>query len=110
LFDVQYASQRHTWQDIAKRIRHQTEKYRWQFLFLGANQDAIATAGKMSIHSGNPVNFAVTDESYAASKSALSRKMTAVRLSSQGPNDEETLQEAPAPLEHLREEEENRGK
>jgi len=104
------ASQRFSWQDIAKRIRHQTEKYQWQFLFLGANQDAIATAGKMSIHSANTTNFAANDESYAAAKGALSRKMTAVRRRSQGANDEETLRDAAAPLEKLREDEENRGK
>lgn len=35
-------SRHHPWQSVAKLIRHQTENYHWQFLFLGANQDAIA--------------------------------------------------------------------
>ena len=104
------ASNRYSWQDIAKRIRHQTEKYQWQFLFLGANQDAIATAGRMSIQAANTANFSVNEESYAAAKGALSRKMTAVRRRSQGATDAETLLDAEAPLENLREDEERRGK
>ncbi len=104
------ASNRYSWQDIARRIRHQTEKYQWQFLFLGANQDAIATAGRMSIQAANTANFSVNEESYAAAKGALSRKMTAVRRRSQGATDAETLLDAEAPLENLREDEEKRGK
>ena len=38
------ASRQFTWKDISDRIRHQTDVYQWRFLFLGANQDAIATA------------------------------------------------------------------
>ena len=104
------ASHRFTWQDIAQRIRHQTEKYQWQFLFLGANQDAIATAGKMNIQAANTANFAANDESYAAAKSALSRKMSASRRRSQGATDAATLHDADASLDHLRQDEETRGK
>lgn len=104
------ASRHFTWNDVAKKIRHQTEKYQWQFLFLGANQDAIATSGKMNIHASNTANFSVNEESYSAAKVALSRKMSAFRRQRQGAADEETLRDASAPLDHLREEEENRGK
>ncbi len=103
------ASSQYNWQDIAKRIRHQTEKYQWQFLFLGANQDAIATAGRMNIHVANTANFSANENSYAAAKGALSRKMSAVRRRGQGATDVETLQDAEAPLEKLREDEEKRG-
>ncbi len=103
------ASIRYSWEDVAKRIRHQTKKYQWQFLFLGANQDAIATAGRMSIQAGNTANFAMTGQSYDASKGALSRKMSAFRRRSQGDCDENTVRDAETPLESLREEEERKG-
>ena len=102
------ASTRYTWESVAKRIRHQTEKYQWQFLFLGANQDAIATAGKMNIHAANTANFAMTEHSYDSSKGALSRKMSAFRRRSQGDTDLSTVHDAEAPLETLREEEERK--
>jgi len=102
------ASHRHTWQDISKRIRHQTEAYDWKFLFLGANQDAIATAAKMSIHAADSANFAMNAASYGAVQEAMNRKMKAVRRSKQGLADADTLRDAQAPMESLREEEEGK--
>ena len=102
------ASTRYSWEAVAKRIRHQSGKYHWQFLFLGANQDAIATAGRMNIQAGNTANFAMNEHSYSSSKGALSRKMSAFRRRSQGDADAATLHDAAAPLESLREEEERR--
>ncbi len=103
------ASQHFTWPDVAARIRHQTENYQWQFLFLGANQDAIATAGRMNIASANTANFVMERKSYQSSKAALSRKMSAIRRSSSGDADEQTLRDAAAPLDEMRQEEEDRG-
>lgn len=104
------SSKDYSWEDVAKRIRHQTDKYQWQFLFLGANQDAIATAGRMSIQAANTANFSMNENSYKSSKGALSRKMTAVRRRSQGDTDAATVHDAEASLEFLREDEERKGK
>jgi uncharacterized protein YegL len=42
LTDGEENSSRHfSMEDINQRITHQTEKYQWEFMFLGANQDAI---------------------------------------------------------------------
>jgi len=38
-----------TWHDIAKLIRERRETAGWEFLFMAANQDAIATAAQMNI-------------------------------------------------------------
>lgn len=73
------ASTRYDWPAIAARIRHQSEKYKWQFLFLGANQDAIATASKMNIDSSNAATFEASGSGLAASARALSRRTSAVR-------------------------------
>ncbi len=102
------ASRRFTWQEIARRIRHQTEKYEWKFLFLGANQDAIATAAKMNIHAADASNFAMEAGSYGAVNEAVNRKLKAVRRMKQGLADAATVRDAAAPMESLREEEEDR--
>jgi uncharacterized protein YegL len=73
------ASVSETWESISKKISHQQEKYAWQFLFLAANVDAIATAGRMNIHSKDAACFAAEPESLAATKDAISRKMRASR-------------------------------
>ncbi len=47
---------------IEDMIRHQKEKYSWEFIFLGANQDAFAEAAKIGIDRKDAYNFAATAE------------------------------------------------
>ena len=54
---MENSSQNYTWQKIARAIKQQTEQYRWTFLFLGANQDAIATAAQMNIAASNAASY-----------------------------------------------------
>src|SRR6476659_8965848 len=54
---LENSSQTYTWNQIARVIKHQSEQYRWTFLFLGANQDAIATAAQMNITGANASPF-----------------------------------------------------
>jgi Mg-chelatase subunit ChlD len=105
---MENASHRYTWQDISKRIRHQTETYDWKFLFLGANQDAIATAGRMSIEAADSSNFSMDAKSYGAGQKALHRKMSAIRRMKQGLADEAALHDAAASMDKIREEEEGK--
>ena len=73
------ASSQYKWPDIANRIRHQRETYNWRFLFLGANQDAIATAAQMNIGRADAGTFVANKIHFATSTRALSRKMSALR-------------------------------
>src|SRR5262249_17060966 len=79
---VENASQRFTWKEIAAKIKHQTDIYKWVFLFLGANQDAIATAANLSIAVNNAANYVADSPGSAASHAALSRKTRALRRAS----------------------------
>lgn len=60
---------------IFNMIAHQREKYHWQFVFLGANQDAIQTAQGMCISPANSMtyahNTAGTKAAFAATSSNL---------------------------------------
>jgi hypothetical protein len=96
------ASRQFTWKDISDRIRHQTDVYQWRFLFLGANQDAIATASRMSIRVEDSANFSMDEDSYNSGKSALNRKMKALRKHAQGIRDAETMSDMNHSLEKLR--------
>lgn len=44
-------------QQVQSMIKRQKEKYGWEFLFLGANIDAIKTAESIGIHSSRAANF-----------------------------------------------------
>lgn len=92
---------RYTWSDIAKRIKHQTEKYSWEFLFLGASEDAIATAAKMNIHAGNASQFHADDAGQRAAMASFSRKIQSSRDIKSGNATPEQVQEASRSLQDL---------
>ncbi len=58
---LENASTQYKWRDLAAKIRHQQDKYQWEFLFLGANQDAIATAAQLNIGHMGSANFMAGD-------------------------------------------------
>jgi len=51
------ASHHFTKTRVKEMIDHQTGKYNWQFVYLGANQDAFAEAGAVGIGMANAANF-----------------------------------------------------
>lgn len=78
---LENASSRYTWKDLAAKIKERQEKDGWQFLFLGANQDAIATAAQMNIHAYNAATASYSDKGVQGSARAFSRKTRALRES-----------------------------
>jgi Mg-chelatase subunit ChlD len=42
---------------VKEMVEHQTSVYKWQFIYLGANQDAFAEAGNMGIAVAQAANF-----------------------------------------------------
>lgn len=42
---------------VANMIKHQQEAYSWDFVFLAANQDAMASGAKLNIPSSNAMTF-----------------------------------------------------
>jgi uncharacterized protein YegL len=73
------ASQLFSMADINQRITHQTEKYQWEFMFLGANQDAIATAALMGIHSRQAATFAADADDLQACNLVFSKRISTAR-------------------------------
>lgn len=54
------ASRKFSSSDVKERIKHQREKYNWEFQYLAANQDAFATGSAMGIAADNCAAFAAT--------------------------------------------------
>lgn len=70
------ASKEYTYEKIKKMITYEKERYNWQFLFLGANIDAISTARNFGISEEFASNY-VSDEvgtqiTYEVMNSAIS--------------------------------------
>jgi hypothetical protein len=53
------SSREFTKSHIKQMIEHQQSVYKWQFTFLGANQDAFAEGGAMGVAAAGIANFAV---------------------------------------------------
>ena len=54
---LENASRNYTFKDVKKMIQRQKEKYNWEFIFLGANIDAIEVAGHMGISRDRAANY-----------------------------------------------------
>ena len=74
---MENASHRYTLDKVKQMIEHEKEKYGWEFLFLGANIDAVTTAGRMGIEPTRAVDYCCdsvgTEMNYRAVSSAMSQ-------------------------------------
>ena len=54
---MENASRRYTSEEVKRMVSRQKEKYGWEFLFLGANIDAVETAARYGIREDRAVTF-----------------------------------------------------
>ena len=54
---MENASRRYTAAQVRQMIRRQRERYGWEFLFLGANMDAVQTAAHLGIDPQRAANY-----------------------------------------------------
>ena len=54
---MENASKEFTYKKVKELIKHQQEKYQWEFIFLGANIDASKEAGNIGISTDNAFNY-----------------------------------------------------
>ena len=64
---------------VKQMIERQKEKYGWEFLFLGANIDAIETAGHFGIDADKAANYQCDGEGTALNYEVLNDAISAVR-------------------------------
>ena len=55
---MENASRSYTYQEVQRMVKHEQEKYGWEFLFLGANMDAISAARSFGIREDRAVRYA----------------------------------------------------
>ena len=58
---MENASRRYTADRVRAMVRKETDDYGWEFVFLGANIDAIATAAGLGIQADRAANFVADD-------------------------------------------------
>lgn len=73
------ASREYSTGDIKKTIEHQQSKYGWEFVFIGANMDAVAEAGKLNIPAGRAWNYVADHAGICALYVDISKMSTEFR-------------------------------
>ena len=76
---LENASKQYNLDKIGEMIREQRDKYNWDFVFLGANQDAVATAAAMSIPLPSAMSYSTSKAGVAATMAAVSHYVGAAR-------------------------------
>ena len=76
---MENASHRYSARKVREMIRRQKEKYGWEFLFLGANIDAVETAGHLGIDADRAVNYHCDSAGTRLNYEVVARAMSAVR-------------------------------
>ncbi|WP_430868732.1 VWA domain-containing protein [Demequina aurantiaca] len=76
---MENSSQEYTGAQVNKAITHQRDTYKWDFVFLGANQDAVATAQELGIDGDAAMTYSVDIEAVGAMHDATSRYIHSVR-------------------------------
>ena len=74
-------SRRYDSETVKKMIERQKEKYGWEFLFLGANIDAVETAKHFGIGADRAVNYHSDHKGTQLNYEVLSEAVSAVRCS-----------------------------
>ena len=75
------ASHRYTSEQVKKMIERQKEKYGWEFLFIGANIDAVETAARYGISRDRSVNYNVDGEGTHILYESVAKAVCNVRAS-----------------------------
>ena len=78
---MENASHRNTTERVRSMIERQKEKYGWEFLFIGANIDAVATAAEYGIASDRAVNYTADRQGTSVLYKAVTGAVTSMRRS-----------------------------
>jgi uncharacterized protein YegL len=76
---MENASREYSYNQIKKMIDRQKEKYGWEFIFLGANIDAVEIAGRFGIGEDRAANYHADSEGTMLNYEVISETVSMVR-------------------------------
>lgn len=88
---MENASQQYSYEKVKRMVERQREKYGWEFLFLGANIDAVKEAGRFGIKADRAVNYECDSKGTAVNYQTLSMAVSSVRACPSAAELEEAL-------------------
>ena len=78
---MENASRQYTYDKVKEMVERQKDKYGWEFLFLGANMDAISVAGRFGIRADRAVTYECDQEGTLLNYQEISKSVSAMRAS-----------------------------
>ena len=78
---MENASRQYSYEKVKQMIERQKERYGWEFLFLGANIDAVSVAGRFGIQPDRAVRYECDAEGTRLNYRVLSKSVSAMRSS-----------------------------
>jgi hypothetical protein len=79
---LENASREFTGPDIQKIIKEQTDKYNWNYQYLGANQDAVTAGTNLGFAAANTLTYGTSQDSVINTWNNLSSSVTRGRKAS----------------------------
>ncbi|MBO7364210.1 MAG: VWA domain-containing protein [Lachnospiraceae bacterium] len=76
---MENASREYTYERLRKMVEEQKREHGWEFLFLGANMDAIRTAGRFGIAPDRATNFNSDHEGTQLNYRVLAKTLCSMR-------------------------------
>lgn len=77
---MENASRQYDYERVKKMIEHEKEKYGWEFLFLGANIDAAATARRFGIGADRAVDYECDGAGTSLNYEVVSKAVSHLRM------------------------------
>ncbi len=76
---LENASRHYTYEKVRQMVEHEKEKYQWEFIFLGANIDAVHVARRFGVSADRSVRYEADSEGTALNFRAMSRMVSSAR-------------------------------
>ncbi|MBQ6708343.1 MAG: VWA domain-containing protein [Clostridia bacterium] len=84
---MENSSHKYTAEEVKAKIKRQKEKYGWEFLFIGANIDAVETAARYGIDESRAVNYNADAKGTRILYESVAQAVSDVRSSAELPSD-----------------------
>ena len=78
---MENASRKYSYDAVKEYLEMEKEKYGWEFIFLGANIDAVETAGRFGVSEDRAYNYVCDSEGTSLNYMAISDAMSGIRMS-----------------------------
>lgn len=99
---MENASRAYSYEKVRRMIEERQEKQHWEFLFVGANIDAIAEASRFGIHASRAANYVHDGDGTALNFDVLSSAVSGARAAGSA-REMKAMFDTGAPMERIRE-------